>query len=94
MFDIVLFAPTGILHEVYEEGLKNCMRQSEEINHSWHKIQAGLLISNTTVLTDVWHDPHISFKPLELSNIICMQLKLVIKDTLYGHKFLDIVSSQ
>ena len=27
------------------------MRRSEEINHAWHKIQAGLRISNTYLLT-------------------------------------------
>jgi hypothetical protein len=53
------------------------MRRSEEIDHAWYKIQAGLRISNTTVLIDVWHDPHSSFKRLELSNIICMQLKQI-----------------
>jgi hypothetical protein len=36
-----------------------------------------LRISNTTVLIDVWLDPHSSFKPLEISNIFSMELKQI-----------------
>jgi len=77
---------------VYEEGLRNCMPRSKEVSHSWHKIQAGLGISNTTVLIDTIHiaaSNHLNYQ----TSSACNLNKLVIKDTLYGRKFLDDIDS-